>query len=233
MQSDEPLTDSVDVVRALETHKRRLQAKITANERETTKRFKKIEERIRAGETTGDPFLDYVIVAHGELNPDLEARYREIASSLTGRKGEMVLLEYWQEVHTGPLYVANMVPSRGHEDDEDQLTFYCGLLTSGEFKLTVDPARVQCRLPVSKWVGETHPGGPLENRTLPDSSTLLYPNNKNLLIRLGHHCSITHIVIAGDDAVKKWFAENRPDRPDLFLRCAEMLGKLVLTSESA
>lgn len=233
MQSTEPLTDSVDVMRTLEARKRRLRKKIGANEREAAERLRKIGKRILAGETTGDPFLDYVIVAHGELNPDLEARYREIASSLKERKGEMVILEYWQEVHTGPLYTANMVPSRGREDEEDRLSFYCGLLTSDKLDLAVGPGRARCQLPVSRWVGETHPGGSLENRALPDPFFLLYPNNKDLLTKLGHHRSITHIVIAGDDAVKKWFAENRREKPDLFLRCAEMLGKLVLTSESA
>ncbi len=230
----EPLTDSVSVLRTLEALIQNHRRDIGKLEVNINLRLAALKERLLAGETTGDPVCDYVIVAHGALDLEMEARYREIIMGLKGHLGEMVILEYWQTVPTGQMRATNIIPSRGHGDDEDQRTFLCGVLTSEELTFVINPAASGCRLPVSRWAGEAYPNGPLEYRTLlPDPFVLLYPNHEGLLTKLGHHRSITHIVIAGDDAVKKWFAENRREEPDLFHKCAEMLGKLVLTSESA
>lgn len=82
-----------EIEHILEMNQRRnaIASAVSRRDREINKAFSQLKEKVKQGETTGDPIRDFVIVYHNTLaNEDLEKPYRELAER--AQAGQPVML---------------------------------------------------------------------------------------------------------------------------------------------
>ncbi|HEY4517829.1 MAG TPA: hypothetical protein VJI74_02975 [Candidatus Paceibacterota bacterium] len=196
-------------------------------------RIAKVQEglrgRLRGGMTTGDRIRDFVIVQSGYREEE-EERYRQIEEALEGRTGEFVLVQFWKYQRV-VFHVVSRGP--GEEIGRWEKLWLLGVLTDDRLVLKLQPAT--CFLPTTKRVRIHDPKGPWEQENQPISEELMFGPNHFLLDSaplpqgVGEH--MTSRITVGDRNVKLWFEVK--STPEVYRKCAELLGKLILESESA
>src|SRR3989344_8695596 len=187
----------------------------------------RIRERIQEGETTGDRIRDFVLL-RGGYDEREEERYRKIDEALRGHTGEFVLVKYWEHVCIRHV----LIPRPGHENVyEDRDRYLAGTLQ--DEKLVFSLKTRSCSLPTAKRVLLLHPKGEPGKNTRPIAEELMFGPNHFLLDGaplpqgVGEH--MVSRVIVGDKNVKDWLSTE--STPKIYEKCAELLGKLILTGE--
>ncbi len=181
-----------------------------------------LQKAIEAGDTTGDPIRDLVVRTNSDFDAELEARYRKLETRLQGKTGELVLFTYSVEKCTKHVFI----PTRHSQNEYDDFWYAaCGVLSNDKLRL-----RRRISLPVEELIVagfnwfhemkfEIEKGDPFDNFDLSSPKLDGYAevttsSNSQLMF------------LAGDDAVKLWFAERR--QPGQFRKCCDLLSKLVL-----
>ncbi len=234
------LTEADALQRALEKHVREGERLRWFSDKAT----KAVRKAVRSGETTGDRIKDFILARDGAFHEADEKRYRAIDKALRGRKKELVLVTRRVGIDRGPMYHHSGSSGSGRMDiaprmssKETVIRFRCGVLKAEKLVVSLDQYPPRCELPVAKWITEsTYSQGDFHD----ESSVLQVFGNATEYLVLDSTVDLVpdelfpfvSRVVVGDETVRSWLKENRHEHAEeIFKKCAELLGKLVLTPE--
>lgn len=191
-----------------------------------------VRERIRKGESTGDPLVDFVVAYHGPVAA-IEGAYRDIERRIAGYPGECVLVVERREDYPG-------CTGFGHEPESREYvietTLYFGVL-SGD-KLTFELGeKNRAVFPTKSHLRVHSPPGPIARVEEPLSATwppiatdLNRPLELKHVERLEDEDTLLAVELCiGNTEVRAWFDRHYPGTTT-FKDLAEKAGALVLTS---
>lgn len=184
------------------------------------------------GKTTGDTVRDLVVRSTGDINEELEEKYRRLEKRLTGFKDELMLLTAEVAITTmsrrgGPL------PGQNWDRRDSAWTVACGVLANERLRL--DGKHIA--LPVDQYAISSYIAGRSKYKTEinfridPDSKNPLHARNlvsATLEAYAEYDCGPTWNVptfCIGDKEVREWFEREAEDQ---FEKCSELLGKSTL-----
>ena len=181
-----------------------LNTKSSSSESEAFEKLKRLQEKIRSGDSTGDRIRDFVIVNLGTLSPDNEKPYRETEARLKDGVGSQILVvEQKQSIHGCPGIVPPQYIDPMFIGIDTELRL--GVLTSG---LELDISKGKIILPTerharkydrysrSKWELKEGPislglyefmnlGKEVQRRMTPIPNNLFTPFERGLMLHLG------------------------------------------------
>lgn len=180
-----------------------------------------VRAQIEAGQTTGDPVKDFVLLRFGDNAIELE-RYHKLNDAVSGKTSELMVATYIEEV-----CVIHTFTGGGNKYKRVQ-HFLCGILTGESLQFVVDKEGVQrCVLPVKHFNQVTlFPRNPARNDLEPGPLMESYQYSLPTVFctpdwskahhaheGLGnrpHHRNLH--VIAGDAAVHDWVLDYDRNR---------------------
>lgn len=201
-----------------------------------------LRELIRAGETTGDAALDYVIGHSGAIDDKEVERYRTINAALKDQTGQFVVVHYYKRDTVRHV----LVPSGGNQNEyEWNPQFRCGVLSSDALVFPKGHDG-HASVPMLQYLGRSlrHHKPYLSEGALSEGYPiwrLAFAELKDVPGReefrgrhtsggRDHDASPPCLLLVGDKVVREYF-ESFWQEPELFEVCAEMLGQLVLKTE--
>ncbi len=223
-----------DDFEALEHAAKAVQKDSRKHEQTVAQQRHKLAERIKAGETTGDPIMDYALAHWYGSHDQVSAKLQAIKSELQGKTGQLMLVVEDQNTDQSPQpsgFVASPFKdaspgglignpfSMGFNSDSQ--TLYLGVLERDTIELDIQYGDI--RLPVMSFSSYSEN----DRRCVILKSNLPFSWQKDESIPLYlPYMSKSIDVLAGDEKVFSWFKKSSPlmFQEDLLLRMLLPLG---------